>query len=301
MIFSELYSAYYNTVTKILKAAISHPLQREELRRIVEENAFGESILNIEPALLEERWQLLKPDGTTPIQNEPSMPLTLVQKRWLKAISLDPRLCLFQDDPIDLPGIEPLFTPEDYMVFDQYSDGDDYKDEIYRRNFRLLLDAIRNGYPVSIEMDSRKGKRMHMVLLPEYLEYSEKDDKFRVVGVGGRFGGTVNLGRIKKCEKYRKNYIASSMKKINRQPQSVIFELIDQRNALERILLHFAHFEKQAEKLADNRYKVTIHYDEDDETEIVIRILSFGPMIKVVAPKHFVNLIKERLGRQKKL
>ena len=299
MIFSELCSVYYNTVAKILKAAISHPLQREELRRIVEENAFGESILNIEPALLEGRWQLLKPDGTTPIQKQPSMPLTLVQKRWLKAISLDPRICLFQDAPIDLPGIVPLFTPEDYMVFDRYSDGDDYEDETYRKHFRLLLDAIHKGYPVSIEMDSRKGKRMHMVLLPEYLEYSEKDDKFRVIGAGGRFGGTVNLGRIKKCERYGKNYIASSMQKMDPQPRRVIFELIDQRNALERVLLHFAHFEKQAEKLGDNRYKITIHYDKDDETEIVIRILSFGPMIKVVAPKHFVNLIKQRLGRQK--
>lgn len=35
------------------------------------------------------------------------------------------------------------------------------------------------------------------------------------------------------------------------------------------------------------------------ETEIVIRILSFGPMIKVVAPAHFENLIKERLIKQK--
>lgn len=46
-------------------------------------------------------------------------------------------------------------------------------------------------------------------------------------------------------------------------------------------------------------YKITVNYDKDDETEIVIRILSFGPMIKVVAPAHFENLIKERLIKQK--
>ncbi len=40
-------------------------------------------------------------------------------------------------------------------------------------------------------------------------------------------------------------------------------------------------------------------YDKDDETEMVIRILSFGPMIKVVQPEHFINLIKERLRKQK--
>ena len=44
-----------------------------------------------------------------------------------------------------------------------------------------------------------------------------------------------------------------------------------------------------------------VDYDKDDETEMVIRILSFGPMIKVVQPEHFINLIKERLRKQKKL
>lgn len=86
MIFSELYSAYYNTVAKILKTALDHPLHKDELRKIVEEHAFAESVLNIEPALYDERWQLIKPGGTTVIQNAPSMPLTLIQRRWLKAI-----------------------------------------------------------------------------------------------------------------------------------------------------------------------------------------------------------------------
>ena len=82
-------------------------------------------------------------------------------------------------------------------------------------------------------------------------------------------------------------------------PRSVIFELTNQRNALERVLLHFAHFEKQAEKVDEDKYLVTVYYDKEDETEIVIRLLSFGPMIKVVAPRHLVDLIKERLINQK--
>lgn len=299
MIFSELYSAYYNAVAEILKTAIHHPIQKGELRKIVEEHAFGESILNIEPALLEERWQLLKSDGTTPVRNEPSMPLTMMQKRWLKAISLDPRIRLFQDELLELPEVEPLFTPKDFMIFDRYSDGDDYEDEAYRTNFRLIMDAIRNHYPIDIEMESRKGKLIHMVLLPEYLEYSEKDDKFRLIGSGKRYNDTINLGRIKSCKRYLKPCDAEFKKRGRTEQRSVIFELTDQRGALERVLLHFAHFDKQAEKMEDDRYKITINYDKDDETEIVIRLLSFGPMIRVEAPRHFVHLIKERLISQK--
>ena len=39
--------------------------------------------------------------------------------------------------------------------------------------------------------------------------------------------------------------------------------------------------------------------DRFDETEIVIRVLSFGPYVKVLEPEGFVNLIKERLISQK--
>ena len=108
MIFSEIYGVYYKTVAEILKEAIDHPLKKNELREIIRKNAFKESILNIEPALYEERWQLLKRDGTTPIRKAPTMPLTTIQKRWLKAISLDPRIRLFQDEGIDFPEMGPL-------------------------------------------------------------------------------------------------------------------------------------------------------------------------------------------------
>ncbi|WP_418462646.1 WYL domain-containing protein [Frisingicoccus sp.] len=299
MIFSELYSVYYNTVAEILKAAIDHPLGKNELRRIVEERAFGESILNIEPSLMEGRWQLLKRDGTTPIQSVPSMPLTMIQKRWLKAISLDSRIRLFQDELMVLPDVEPLFTEEDICIFDKYADGDNYRDEAYIKNFRRILDAVRNRYPLSIDVLNRRGYRTPIILMPKYLEYSEKDDKFRLIGSGCRFGRTVNLGRIIRCERYTgANVIGSNERKLQR-PRSVQFELVNRRNALERVLLHFAHFEKQAERIDGQRYKVTIYYDKDDETEMVIRILSFGPMIKVTAPAHFINLIKERLIHQK--
>lgn len=299
MIFSELYSVYYNTVAEILKAAIDHPLGKNELRRIVEEQAFGESILNIEPSLTEGRWQLLKRDGTTPIQSVPSMPLTMIQKRWLKAISLDSRIRLFQDELIEFPDVEPLFTEEDICIFDKYADGDNYRDGAYIKNFRQILDAIRNRYPLSIDVLNRRGHRTCIVLMPEYLEYSEKDDKFRLIGSGCRLGRTVNLGRIIRCERYTGQNVIRSNERKRQRPRSVQFELVDQRNALERVLMHFAHFEKQAEQIGDQRYKVTIYYDKDDETEMVIRILSFGPMVKVTAPVHFINLIRERLIQQK--
>lgn len=298
MIFSELYGVYYNTVARILEAAIRRPLAPDELRRMIEKYAFAESVLHMEPALLEEKWQILKSDGTTPLQNAPAMPLTLLQKRWLKAISMDPRIRLFTDHVLEYPDVEPLFTPEDVSVFDAYADGDDYENEAYRQNFRRILDALQKKYPLRLVINNQKDAPMQMAILPEYLEYSEKDDKFRLIGAGNRKRETVNLGRIVSCEPLEKPCHFHPEKRKDSQ-RTVTFELVDRRKALERVLMHFAHFEKEAEKLTDYRYRISVTYDEDDELEMVIRILSFGPMIQVTAPAHFVNLIKEKLMCQK--
>lgn len=299
MIFSELYGAYYNAMAKILAKAIEHPLKKGELRSIVDAYAFEESILNIETAIDEERWQLIKKDGTTPIMHVPSMPLTILQKRWLKAITLDPRIKLFEEEISGLDEIEPLFTREDFFIFDKYADGDNFEDAAYIKNFGCILDAIRNKHPLEITTMNRKGNILSMVVMPKWLEYSQKDDKFRLIGVGRKSNDTINLGRIITCEPYTKEYIPKESVKNQESARVVEFELIDERNALERVLLHFAHFKKQAERLEETRYKVTVAYDAEDEIEVLIRILSFGPMVRVIGPDNFVNLIKERLKRQK--
>lgn len=297
--FSELYSSYYNAVAAIVKAACDHPLQKGELREIINENAFGESLLNMEPALTEERWQLLTKDGSTPIRHAPTMPLTTLQKRWLKAISLDPRIRLFSDDLPDWPEVQPLFTPEDICVFDRYLDGDPYEEEVYIQRFRLILDAIRHRTPLSIDTASRKGNPVTRILMPEYLEYSEKDDKFRLVGSGCAYGGTVNLNRILRCSVSTYPPVFGPDQATRPVKKTVELTVTDQRNALERVLMHFAHFEKEAARLEDGRYRITVTYEEKDETEMVIRVLSFGPMVWVTSPPAFVEMIKERLKRQK--
>ena len=144
MIFSELYSAYYGAVAAVLAEAVKCPLRKDELRNIIEKKTFGESILNIEPAIGDERWQIIRSDGTTPLKRAPTMPLTTLEKRWMKAIASDPRIRLFSDELPDFPDVDPLFKPEDISVFDKYSDGDPYEDEEYIKSFRLILQAVKN-------------------------------------------------------------------------------------------------------------------------------------------------------------
>lgn len=338
MFFSELYGTYYAVVAKIIRKAIEFPLDNKEIRKIVEENGFGESVLTIESSIVNQKWQLLTKEGTTPLRNKPTLPLTNLEKSWLKAISLDPRVKLFSEDFSGLEGVEPLFTPEDICIYDKYTDGDPYEEEQYKQNFRQILDAIQKKYPLRIRSRARTGREFDMVFTPEYLEYSEKDDKFRLVGTGRKYKDTVNLARIVSCEPYTKSYTPNPYTRKQGKKKTVTFEITDQRNALERVLMDFAHFERscetvyvrestgctetdcfipseaehraaktnfghrrdqQAEQSAAHRYLVKVTYEKDDETEVLIRILSYGPMIKVVGPEQFLALIKERLSKQK--
>ena len=298
MIFSELYGAYYNAVAKIIESALDHPLKKGEIRNIAEKFGFGESSIYIEEAFDEQRWQLMK-EGETLLLNKPTMPFTNLQKRWLKAISLDPRIKLFGEEFKGLEDVVPLFTENDIVVFDKYADGDPYEDENYIKMFRLMLDAIKNRYPLKVTTRGRKGNELSFSVMPEYLEYSEKDDKFRLIYLSHGYGNTLNLGRILNCEQCDEPYFPNKNIWTHQNLQTLTFELVDERNTLERALLHFAHFQKQAEKIDEKHYKLTLTYDKSDETEMLIRILSFGPTIRVTEPESFVDLIRERLKRQK--
>ena len=297
MIFSELYSAYYRTVSEILCAIIEGEHSEKDLQKIVSDHAFGESVLTILPALKSEKWQLMRPDMTTALAHKPTLPLTTLQKRWLKAISLDPRVRLFGVSFPALEGVEPLFTSADYYVYDKYGDGDPVEDEEYIRQFRVVLEAIRGGTPIKFEMPDRKGRLMFVRCRPVRLEYSEKDDKFRVITAGSRAASTVNLAKMRACAH------DLSGRQFASEERAVIYgtvtvRILDERNAMERFMLHFAHFEKQAEKLDHKHYLVKIKYAIDDESEMVIRILSFGPRVEVTEPQAFRNLIIEKLKKQ---
>ena len=297
MIFSELYSVYYDTVAKIIEAAFDPAATEEDLQRCVREEAFSESVLTILPALKSGKWPLLHQDLSPVLRHKPTMPLTGLEKRWLKAIAEDPRVKLFGVKFPVLDDVEPLFTRDDYKIYDQYGDGDPFTDATYIEHFRLMLSAIRSGRPVRMTMVDRHGKEMRVRFYPKGFEYSVKDDKIRITAAGCR-SKRFNLGRVVSCDFCHEQGPWREKPQAERRKDLALL-ITDERNALERAMLHFAHFEKQAERTDDGRYILRLKYDEQDETEIVIRVLSFGPYVKVLAPESFMDLIKKRLIAQK--
>ena len=297
--FSEVYSAYFDAVAAILKEALEGCISDNRMTEIINKKAFGESFLSILPAIKNEEWLFINQNGQTPIRKPPRMPLTILQKRWLKALLTDPRIALFAPDTSGLDEIQPLFTAGDFVYFDRYADGDPFDDRNYIRNFHMILRGIKERRKLKINYSSRTSQRVTGTYNPWRLEYSAKDDKFRLLTNGGHFGATFNLSRISFCE-LSDEYDPDSLHDLQREV-ALTFDLTDERNALERVMLHFSDCRKETRRLDERHYKVTLWYDALDETEILIRILSFGQMIRVTSPDGFIHLIKERIIKQQNL
>jgi hypothetical protein len=297
VLFHEVYSAYFNTIAAIIARAQTGEITHQDISMIIGEKAFSESMLTILPAIKSGEWLVMYSDFHTPIKKPPQMPLTFLQKRWLKTLLTDPRIALFQVNGVGLEDVEPLFAMDDLVFFDRYADGDTFSDSAYIENFRVILTAFRERRRLLIEYRNRHGRLMRGEFIPYKLEYSAKDDKFRLETSGGRHAAYINVGRIENCqllEPFEEMHLIPPKRKEN----TVSFMLLDERNALDRVMLHFSDCHKETVRIDNKSYQVKLWYESQDETEILIRILAFGPMIKVIAPDSFITLIKNRLTMQ---
>ena len=197
--------------------------------------------------------------------------------------------------------MRPLYGQTALDYFDRYADGDDYTCETYVRHFRMVLRAICEGRTIYVKYTGRRGSTREQILCPYGIEYSSKDDKFRVLcGSATGTAYTINMSRIRvldiKRQAAREERVLPRIRKCH-----VDLELTDERNALQRAMLHFSDLQKETEKIDERHYKIRLFYYRDDETEIVIRVLAFGPMLRVLAPERFAGLIRARIEKQERL
>jgi hypothetical protein len=296
MLFHEIYGSYFNVVAEVLSEACKNTLTNERLHEIIRRKAFDESVLEI-PCALKEDWSLLTKDMKTPVKSAPTMPLTLLQKRWLKALLNDPRIKLFGVTDEGLEDIEPLYANNTFYYFDRYTDGDPFSDERYVAHFRTILHALSIKSFIEVRSVTRGGRIQKYICYPWHLEYSSKDDKFRLIATDNKNTLTININRITSVELTARPFEMPQIPKI--RFGTLVMDIKDDRNALERAMLHFSHLRKETVRLDDNNYQMTIHYNKDDETELLIRVLSFGPNLRVISPDNFIVLIRERLIKQK--
>lgn len=288
----------------------------QDIRAQIIEEGFEESMLSIIPKLESGTWNLFTKDGELYLSKlSPSFlePLSDLEKSYLKALLSDSRIGLFltqeQLEALNdmLASVTPLWKPEQLYYYDRFADGDPYDDETYRSHFQVLLHAQKKRQYVDIDYNAPSGKRVHHYYVPARLEYSVKNDKFRLLAFKHTGGQAMrlellNIARIQNVRTTEKT-LASAVD-LNALIQNSYYKeplrlrIVNERNALERAMLHFANYEKNTVKINENTYECLIYYNQNMETELLIEVLSFGPMLTVLGNEKFLSLLKARLERQ---
>ncbi len=319
-LFSEVYGCYYSVVSRVLNKAQSG-LTKSQIEELVKADGFYESSFHLLPALFLGKWNLLeerKGCYYSRLRREAKRPLTTLEKAWLKALADDPRIRLFLgDEQLEelnqaLVAVQPLYQQNDFHAYDQHLDGDDFVSPEYIAVFRTVLQALQEQRQLLIGYESPGGTRTTKRYLPYRLSYSGRDDKFRLLcAVLNKKKNrlqrmTLNLARMTSAQTSEgfvenpRELAALFTEALCTEP--VILEISTERNALERCMLQFASFERQTVYDREHdRYTCSLWYDVADETELLIRILSFGPTVKVLGPPNFLNQLKDRIRRQLEL
>lgn len=316
-LFSEVYGAYFRCTERILSEG---ELTEKRLREIVSESAFRDSLLFIPEKLIPDKdgnspWGLLKSPGKgrlcSVLTKAPPRIITNLQKSWLKAKLADPKFRLFLPDQEiaalseRLNEVKPLYKAEFFREFDRFTDGDDYEDPHYREVFGTVLRAVREREILSLELTSRRGTRITKNALPLRIEYSRKNDKFRIycITFPKREEYLFNIGRIERAVPTGKHIETETdleeFFRRRRCEKPVTVEVSGERNAVERFMMEFASYEKRSElDLATGKCRASIYYDLQDETELLIMLLGFGPVLKITGPENFLSKVRERVDKQ---
>ena len=315
-IFSEVYNCYYSVVDAILKKS---PLSKQQIDDIIRCNAFSESILFLMPKLCNDnQWNLLECNQgdlyASTLKNKPFMPLTTLEKSWIKSLLLDDKFKLFITDELfksmeaQLQDVQPLFNVDNFFYFDKFSNGDDYSNISYKSNFLYVLKAIQNKKVLLIDYTTSKNKRVIGYFQPLRLEYSLKNDKFRLFTAklhnNSEFKYYIlNISGINNVSVSNKSWVdsvsISGFFKFRKSLEPITVKVINERNGINRFMMEFACYEKYTEYDSQNDTITSqIWYDTQTETELLIRLLSFGPVLEIVSPKKVREQAKQRIKKQ---
>ncbi|MCQ2469130.1 MAG: WYL domain-containing protein [Ruminococcus sp.] len=310
-IFSEIYNTYFEITEKILKRKI---VTKADIMEIIRQNGFSETMLFLEPKLTGDDGYglLIHENGAyrSILKKEPHTPLTTLEKSWLCAVLNDRKSGLFLDTAqkeqlMEILGIQPLFSQNMICFFDMFTDGDNFEDPQYIDHFRKILTAKQNHSLINISFQSMKGGRITHYFLPVRIEFSAKNNRFRIHVIKYKKNmtpldsGIINLSNV--TETVPTNVTIEDFA-YNMSKKEVTVEVIEERNSINRFMMEFAELERTSEFDEDSgRCTVKMKYSGRDEAEILIRLLSFGPTVKVLEPPELRQKLKERIDTQSAL
>ncbi|MBR4248005.1 MAG: WYL domain-containing protein [Treponema sp.] len=321
--FNRIYSAYYRIALKTVKA-----INNKKITTLKELISYTKNfkVLEGKTPNKSNRYQLdfrtkirglYRTDDEsgmlyTPFKNIPDdfmFPLTTIEISFLKALVNDDRCKLIMGDSfnllkseLDTPkynDIYPYFDKDKYIVFDQYLNGDQllFEDQTYKENLKLLIDAVKEQRAVFFEY-IEDGMPKTKVSVPEKIEYSQKENRFKVV-LNSK-NRPLDIQNILLC-KYSDGKLSPSKKKEILTCVVAIDIPEEKKYIRNRLFREFSPFERDCEKIDESGHILKFKFEAGDYKEIAYRLLQFGPYVYCSEPECVHDRIKEKIDQQYQL
>lgn len=223
-----------------------------------------------------------------------SLPLSKVEIQWLLNILSHPLAeCFLSGEEIkqiekcfDDPN---LFNINDVVLYDQHIlPENEPQDGKFCETVKHILAAIDSDSMIEFEYTPQSGETSIKCCFPSYLEYSKRDNKFRIRAVNDEGQvSTYNVERISSITvlydlKFDPTEIRQTIDAyITNYKKELVVYFKETKNVPTRLLTEFSCFKKRCMKWEDNTYRMDLSYDEDDLKDYLIRLLSYGPYVTI--------------------
>lgn len=264
------------------------------------------------------------------------LPLTNVECRWLKSICNHPFAQLFLEKnilnkitnylgenikelPISKIKYYDRFHQQYYNKLEKYnlntnelSQEDKEAAEKYINYFKIVLRNITTKTPneLTITYNTIKNRPVTKKVYPCWIVFCKRNHIFQLYSVNSEndqleiinFERIANIEEnIKSSNKYKHKQLEKKILSCLNIERVITIEFYNHKNVPDRILTEFSPWKKECiyDKTTE-KYTMTLYYYKREETELLVRLLSYGPYIKIskVGNSLMSKNLRERINNQ---
>lgn len=308
--YHEIYGKYYKLITKLLN---SGPKTEKQINDYIQKYGFEETILYLNANELLNTYHLYyKKDNIyyPIIKNTIPKVYTNEQLGLIKLIINDEKANIFLTSQEieyynNIIKDNALYDVNNYHYINQDIDKDNI-DRYYYPKFKKILQAIKENKDIKIIFKSNKNNITYKKVIPFKIEYSMQDQKFRLVCIQYRNSIIdkvikIRISSIKDIKIVDRQIDIDINEYINNQNKQYIeIEIYPELNGIERVFIELSNYQRTATfDKETNSSKMKIYYEDSDTGELIIKLLSFGKVIKILTPGIIKDEVIKRINKQK--
>lgn len=243
------------------------------------------------------------------------VPLTQMEMRWLRTMLEDRWIGYFLAPEERQALLQALMEGEAIPVplpmnRVKYFDQNRFPKEQRKgeaRAVRGLLEAITRRRVVHLQYLSVKEKRISGRFCPVLLMFSKRDNRFQgyLQSCQNQRIYILNLSRIQSVALTEECFDYSAAKEAldqyqAEQERSVEVEFFNVRDLAERLLTEFSPWKKRCVyERSTGLYRLTLFYQKQEEADLVVRLMGYGPDLRITDSGHPIRqAVEERVRRQ---